>query len=275
MHARFARQVVISRSIKLAVFGLAAILVPQFALAQDEPPKPSIKFMDADGDDAITRTEWSKFAQAFSQLDADKDNNLSTDELSGTGASAKLLTDLADLNSDGKVTRTEWTRLIQNFTRWDANKDKNLDLAELTQAADSALASAKGTAKLPGASNTKGRPTGPTLWRGSIDGRGEIELLVNGTVVTGREVNGGRGGNSLGTGTIVMTGNGTTGNMDATYTDGPNQGEVCLGIYQLQGDRLLWCVNNRGGRPQGLQGGGGNWLMTLNKVPYDPAALNR
>jgi hypothetical protein len=64
-----------------------------------------------------------------------------------------------------------------------------------------------------------------------------------------------------------MTGNGQAGNMDATYTEGPQRGETCLGIYQLQGDRLLWCVNNRGGRPQSFTGGNGSWLMTLSRVP--------
>jgi hypothetical protein len=39
-----------------------------------------------------------------------------------------------------------------------------------------------------------------------------------------------------------------------------------MGIYRLEGDKLTWCVNNRGSRPQGFQGGNGNWLLTLTRV---------
>jgi uncharacterized protein (TIGR03067 family) len=237
------------------------------APAQDAAAPASIKYMDADGNDAITRAEWSKFAQSFNQLDGDKDNTLTAEEMAAAGDSARLLTDLADLNRDGKVTRIEWARAIQSFARWDADRNQALSLAELKSAADTALAAAKGSANLPGSKKTATQPAGPTMWRGRIEGRGEIELTVTGNTVVGREIQGGQGGRGLGTGTIVMTGNGQAGNMDATYTEGPQRGETCLGIYQLQGDRLLWCVNNRGGRPPSLAGGNGSWLMTLTRVP--------
>ena len=69
----------------------------------------------------------------------------------------------------------------------------------------------------------------------------------------------------------MTAGDGKTGNMDAVYTSGPNAGEVCLGIYQLEGETLQWCVSNRPGqRPSGMATGNGNWLLVLNKVPAQP-----
>ena len=245
------------------------------AIAQDAPAPPSIKAMDADGSGGISRAEWSKFAQTFGALDSDKDNSLAAAEREGLGDSATLFTDLADLNRDGKLTRIEWARAIQNFARWDTGRNQSLELNELTTAAEAAVAASRGSANLPGAGKTAGQPAGPTLWRGNIDGRGQIELLVDGNRIVGRETGGGGQGRGLGAGTFTMTGNGQTGNMDATYTEGPERGQTCLGIYAMQGDRLMWCVNNRGGRPQSMSTGNGNWLMTLTRVPIDPAMLNQ
>lgn len=248
----------------------ALLILPGVVAAQTPPDAPSysIAHMDGDGNGSITRAEWSKYAQTFSTLDGDKDNNLTATELEGTGASSQLILDLADLNRDGKLTRIEWARGIQNFARWDTSKNQTLELNELSAAATAAVAASKGSANLP----TGGRPAatqnaGPVLWRGNIDGRSQIELLVTGNVIVGRELGGGGQGRSLGSGTFVMTGNGQQGNMDATYTEGPQSGQTCMGIYTLQGDQLLWCVNNRGGRPTRMATEGGNWLMTLTRVP--------
>ena len=262
----------------------------------DESQSSPLKFADADGDGKISRAEWSKFKQSFSHLDADKDNALDSNELQATGGSAELLMKLGDANGDGKISRIEWGKLVQGFARLDANHDNSLELAELEKVADEATASASGSASLSGSGGKSVAKSGPTLWRGRIEGRGQIELLVNGNQVIGREIGGGGpgggrgpgpgpggppgpggmgpggpggGGGSLGSGTIVMTGDGKSGNMDAVYTEGQHAGEECLGIYKLDGDTLLWCVNNRGGRPQSFSGGGGNWLLTLTRVPAD------
>jgi uncharacterized protein (TIGR03067 family) len=239
------------------------------ATAESGDPPAGIGFVDSNGDGAVSRAEWSKFAQTFSRLDTDKDNSLNETELEATGGAAKLLAKLADLNGDGKVTRVEWTKLVQSFARLDANRDKSLELVELEKAADAALASASGSASLGGDAKS-GAKSGPVLWRGRIEGRGQIELLVDGNVIVGRESGRGGGGDGLGTGTFSMTGDGKTGNMDAVYTEGMHAGEACLGIYRLDGNTLTWCVNNRGGRPQSFSGGGGNWLLTLTRVDADP-----
>ncbi|HEY5316153.1 MAG TPA: hypothetical protein VIK18_26735 [Pirellulales bacterium] len=237
------------------------------AQSGDETPPKGIGFIDTDGDNAISRTEWSKFKQTFSRLDADKDNALDAAELQATGGAAELLMKLGDLGGDGKISRVEWGKLAQSFVRLDANRDSKLDLAELKKVADAAADAASGSASLAGGDNKSGAKAGPTVWRGRIEGRGQLELTVNGNHIVGREIGKGGGDDSLGAGTFTMTGDGKTGNMDAIYTEGNRAGQTCLGIYKLDGDTLLWCVNNRGGRPQSFaSGGGGDWLLTLTRV---------
>jgi uncharacterized protein (TIGR03067 family) len=236
--------------------------------SENDSPPAGIGFIDANGDDAISRTEWQKFTQAFSRLDADKDNALSATELQVTGGLAEVLMKLADANGDGEVARVEWAKLVHSFARLDANSDSSVDLAELEKFAGDQVTSASGSASLSGKGAGK---SGPTRWRGRIEGRGEIELLVDGNTVTGREFGRGGGGEGLGSGTINMTGDGKSGNMDAVYTEGDRRGQVCLGIYKLDGDTLVWCVNNRGTRPDSLQSSRrGNWLLTLSRVTANP-----
>lgn len=230
----------------------------------DDADKPSlIKLADTSGDGKIARAEWTKFVQNFRDYDQDKDSALDESELQATGASAELLA-LADADQDKKVTRTEWAGLSQSFAKLDKNRDQSLDASEVRNAAETSLARAGGTAKLPGAT---ARNTGPTIWRGTIEGRSQIELVVNGNTIVGRELSpNGQPGRDLGTGTFTMTGDGKSGNMDPVYTEGPQVGQRCMGIYVLEGDTLRWCVNNRGQRPVDFSGGNGNWPMTLTRV---------
>ncbi len=263
-----------------------------------------MQFADANGDGKISRAEWSKLTQTFSQLDADKNNALEVGELEATGGLAEPLSQLGDADHDQKISRVEWGKLVASFARLDANHDNAIDEYELKKAAEAAVASASGSAGLPGSDKPS---SGPILWRGTIEGRGGIELLVQGNHIIGRDVPGGGGngpgpggrpgmggpgmggpggrgpgggggggsGNGLGGGTFTMTGDGKTGNMDAVYTEGDRRGDVCLGIYRLEGDKLIWCVNNKGGRPQSLTGGNGNWLLTLTRVDNDDTALKK
>jgi uncharacterized protein (TIGR03067 family) len=232
--------------------------------AASDADKPGLlRIADTSGDGKIIRTEWTSFVQKFRTYDADGDNAIDEKELEATGSVAELL-NLADADQDKKITRTEWAALSQSFNKLDKNRDAALDAPELKNAADSSLARATGTATLPGARARQN--AGPTVWRGQIEGRSQIELVVNGNVIVGREIGGGGAGNSLGTGTFTMTGDGRSGNMDATYTEGPQRGQTCMGIYMIEGDTLRWNVNNRGTRPVDFSSGGGNWPMTLQRV---------
>ena len=226
-----------------------------------------IKVADANGDGKLSRTEWGGLAQKFRTWDADKDNSLDSTELEATDE-ADLVMKLADADGDEKVARAEWAQFAQAFPRLDKGRDGSIDRDELETAAKSSSARAAGTASLAG-SNPRAN-VGPTVWRGNIEGRGQIELTVTGNQIVGRELRGGPGGGpqgGLGSGTFTMSGDGRSGNMDAVYTQGPQAGQTCLGIYQLNGDTLTWCVSNRNGqRPQAFTGGGGNWLMVLQRV---------
>lgn len=231
-----------------------------------------IKVADANGDGKLSRTEWGSLAQKFRSWDADKDNALDSAELEETDE-VELVMKLADADGDGKVARAEWAQFAQAFPRLDKGRDGSIDRDELEAAAKSSAARAAGTASLAGNNNPRAN-AGPTVWRGNIEGRGQIELTVTGNQIVGRELRGGPGGGgggggpgSLGAGTFTMSGDGRSGNMDAVYTQGPQAGQTCLGIYQLNGDTLTWCVSNRNGqRPQAFTGGGGNWLMVLQRV---------
>jgi uncharacterized protein (TIGR03067 family) len=237
--------------------------------ANDDREPSFIKLADPSADDKVSRAEWTKLSQRFREFDADKDNAVSEAELESTGATKELL-NLLDADGDGKIGRTEWTQLTQRFNPADKNKDGSLDAAELT-----ALAETKSSGTSTPAGANRLATAGPTTWRGRIEnapgGNGDIELVVTGNTIVGRSIRpgggGGGGGQGLGTGTFTMTGDGRTGNMDATYTDGPQAGQLCMGIYETDGNTLRWCVNNRGQRPFQFATNGGSWLMVLQKVP--------
>jgi len=170
----------------------------------------------------------------------------------------------ARIDSRRKQMEAARRALRQSLNNFDKNREAAADDAEAQAAAAAGPALATGTATLPVA-RARQNP-GPTVWRGQIEGRSQIELVVNGNVIVGREIGGGGNGNSLGTGTFTMTGDGRSGNMDATYTEGPQRGQTCMGIYMIEGDILRWNVNNRGSRPVDFSGGNGNWPMTLQRV---------
>lgn len=237
---------------------------------------------DADGDGKVTRAEWGGLMQRFSQLDANHDGGVDRPELLSADASAEfpVLLKLADADGDGKLTRAEWKRMAQSFRRLDANHDSVLELDELTSVAAATAAAAKAI---------RNAPTLNGVWHGWIvEGRGEnpnagteIELLISGANIAGREVKPALPGTSmasqmaglqsgpapdLGVGTLTMTGNGSFGLLDAMYTAGPHAGRVCLGMYRLEGDVLYWCVSNRTGqRPDFFATANGCWLMILRR----------
>lgn len=223
------------------------------------------KLAAADG--KISKTAWSKFAQAFRTFDADANDSLDEAELKATGFDGVVLK-VADTSGDGKVVRGEWSALANGFTRFDKNRDGGIDKYELEAAAAANVAKAGGSTTLAGGGNTPKPAAGPVTWRGTIENRGTIEMVVDGNRIVARGSDQGGAPQSYGAGTFNMTGDGSMGNMDAVYTEGSQAGQTCLGIYQLQGDVLRWCVSNRNGqRPADFATGQGNWLMVLQRVP--------
>jgi uncharacterized protein (TIGR03067 family) len=216
----------------------------------------------SDAEAAVSRAEWSAFAQTFRQLDADSDGGVTEAELKVLGRE-KLWLNLADANGDGKIVRTEWIALAQSFARLDKNKNGTVEADELTTAAEASASRRRGNATAEYLASKKG-DAGPTIWRGRIEGRGAIELTITGNRIVGTEPGGPRG--DMGAGTFTMTGDGKSGNMDAVYTEGRRQGETCLGIYETDGKTLRWCVNNKGQRPVDFSGGRGSWLLVLTRV---------
>jgi Ca2+-binding EF-hand superfamily protein len=237
----------------------------QVAAEAKSTATPTLKPADADGDGKITRVEWTKFVQSFRELDADQDNAVDTTELAAAVGEPKLESlVLAPIDlAGGKVPRAAWLSLGGAFKRVDADRNGTLELAEFE-----AVVAAKKAA----ADQSKTFALRAGLWRGAlVEGRGEnpnagrqIELLVVGNQIAGRDV--GRKGDdaNLGTGTFVASGKPDAGILDAQYSDG----RICRGIFEMRGEALYWCVSNRGeDRPDRFITANGFWLMVLKRVP--------
>lgn len=231
----------------------------------DEQRRPTLKPADTDGDGKICRLEWTKFVQSFRDLDADKDNAVDAAELKAAVNDPDLESIvLAPIDfGGGKVMRPAWLSLGGAFKRLDADRNGMLELAEF----EAVVATKKLAAEQ---SKTFALRAG--LWRGNlVEGRGDnpnagrqIELMVAGNKIAGRDV--GRKGNdaNLGTGTFVASGKPDSGILDAQYSDG----RICRGIFEMRGDALYWCVSNRGeDRPDRFVTANGFWLLVLKRVP--------
>ena len=123
----------------------ALLLVPALGFAADNTAAPKgergsyFKKADTDANGTLSRAEVEKsvprLAMTFDQIDANKDGQLSPDELrtarrSGHhGHHGRL-----DVNNDGSISRDEAKtapRLAQNFDAMDANKDGVLTRDEM------------------------------------------------------------------------------------------------------------------------------------------------
>lgn len=96
----------------------------------------------------------------------------------------------------------------------------------------------------------------------------QIELTIDGNHVTCRELGTQRAPGGLGGETFTMTVTGNSGNLDADGNAVTQDGRQFLGIYELRGDTLRWCVTNRGRqRSTTMVTDRGNYLMILGKRP--------
>ena len=72
----------------------------------------------------------------------------------------------------------------------------------------------------------------------------------------------------LGSGTYTMTGNAKSGTLDAAQTTGPQAGRTYMGVYEVTGDTLKWCVTGRTRtRPTTMATDKGNYLLILKRQP--------
>jgi len=183
-----------------------------------------------------------------------------------------------------RFSRADLRRFLDQFNQLDRNKDGFLDADELQSGSRSRdqegnVTTAPERTETPVRGNPSNTPRNGQglagVWRGwVVDGRGEntdsgamqMELRIEGNRMTAREVGTSRAPEGLGSGTFTFTGNGTTGNLDATGASGPQQNKQFLGIYQLDGDTLRWCVGNQGrARPTEYATRSGNYLMVLHR----------
>jgi uncharacterized protein (TIGR03067 family) len=199
----------------------------------------------------------------------------SPDEGAAPGVAEALLR-VCDQNGDGRVTRAEWSRLTQQFRTLDRDSNDALDAAELsTLGAERGAASTSTTGeRTPPAASPNGRASLDGTWRGwVVRGRGEdtnsgemeMELVVRGNQMEARELGTNRAPGGLGAGTYTV-GAGGAGTLDAVQTTGQESGRNYIGVYEVTGDTLRWCVTGRNRtRPTTMATDRGNYLLVLRR----------
>ena len=219
---------------------------------------PILRLLDSNRDQRLTRAELNQLSQLFERLDANKDGALDADELQ---AAERLAREPA---GDGASTRPNAPSGNAPASGGNSS-NRPRPLPSGSSSSGAAARDNAGTPRLVG------------VWRGwVVRGRGEnpnegemeVELTVEGNRITGREIGTQRAPGGLGGGTFTMTGNGNSGNLDADGDAGPQDGRQFMGIYELQGETLRWCVSNRGRqRPSTMATDRGNYLLILRKQP--------
>ena len=126
-------------------------------------------FLDADGNNRITRAEWHGSDQAFTWMDSDRNGWLSRREVEGevTDSNADTFARL-DSNNDNRVSRTEWRYSRTSFDQLDTNNDGVLSRREMagTNVNDNSLTA---TVEVGGTSNeTRWTDTGVYVYAGDM-----------------------------------------------------------------------------------------------------------
>jgi uncharacterized protein (TIGR03067 family) len=112
------------------------------------------------------------------------------------------------------------------------------------------------------------------IWEGFVvEGKGEkadrgpwqLRLTISGNKITAVDLK--NNGKDMGSGTFVLDPSKSLKTMDATGIVLPaRKDKTYLGIYELDGDTLKWCVDNRRGEhPTEFRSDGGNFLMILKR----------
>lgn len=241
--------------------------------------------------------------EMFAQLDANGDGKLTLGE-GGPGSQQFLrrLFEMTRKQEGDSISREEMRRIVDEHRRgMNSGNRPNNPRPDNSNSGPSNSSQSNSSPPNPGqpnsgranpaaagrrsnSSNRTDRPTASNAalqnrlsgtWRGwVVEGRGEnpnsgqmqMELRVEGNRIVGREVGTNRAPQGLGDGTFVIAGDGNSGTLDAVSTSGQHSGRSYAGIFQLDGDTLRWCVNNRNGeRPAEFETGRGNYFMVLHK----------
>lgn len=114
-------------------------------------------------------------------------------------------------------------------------------------------------------------------WEGYVvDGRGEnpnrgpvhLRLVISGNQMSAYDLSGPDKGTPLGTGTYRVGSSSPLAELDATGVVLPGKrARTFIGVYEVDGDTLKWCVDNRGKqRPTEFRTAGGKYLLILKRT---------
>ena len=112
--------------------------------AEGKNPNTVVKNMDKDGDGLIAREEWTGQAEAYDQIDTDRDDRLTVKELAaffsasdgdqksgGKGKDPNTVVKNMDKDGDGLIAREEWKGKAEAYDQIDADQDNRLTVKEL------------------------------------------------------------------------------------------------------------------------------------------------
>lgn len=248
---------------------------PPMSLPGDEPRRPVsdtersellpgvLRALDVNRDGRLSRSELNRLTERFNDWDRNRDGQLEAEELRRIDEESSPPKPNDEPPSDSSR---------RPPTSIPGNRNGNNSLSGSNGRRPMSTGSTP-TASGPSNAALQARLTG--TWRGwVVDGRGEnpnaghmqMELRVEGNRMIGREVGTNRAPEGLGDGTFVVSGTGNSGSLDAVQTSGQHMGREYPGIFELDGDTLRWCVNNRNGsRPAAFESNRGNYYMILRR----------